>query len=262
MKLTSFIIDLDGTMYRGDTVIPEAPSFIHRLNENNIKYLFYTNCPKKSPQETLSKLRFMSIPAAQGSVINSGILAIEYIEQKYAKNNQIKINILGSEYMKKHASSLGMVVTADNPDCVLIAYSGSITMDEVNRACSQISRGASFFATNPDYSIPADEGFEPHTGAIIEIIKNITGAEPIIVGKPSNHTGVYFKSRFGCGANDICVIGDNLETDMKFARNCGFNSYLVLTGMTSKEYAKQKKEEYDCCFNDLDELYRFIQCGA
>lgn len=159
--------------------------------------------------------------------------------------------------MKKYASSLGMIVTTDSPDCVLIAYSKSITMDEVNEACSQISRGASFFATNPDYSIPADEGLELNTGAIIEIVRNITGTEPIVVGKPSDQTGLHFISRFEFGANGICVIGDNLKTDMKFARNCGFEAYLVLTGMTSMECAKQNKEEYDYCFDNVDELYSF-----
>ena len=251
-----YIIDLDGTIYKGNAAFPDAPAFIDGLNKKNISYVFFTNCPEKSPQMTMERLQAMSIPALDGSVINSGVLAVEYIVKKSAKKLPVRVNILGSEYMKTYAESLGLTVTRENPDYVLVAFSGSITIDEIQEACFQIRHGARYIATNPDEAIPAEEGLRFHTGAIIDIIKNNVGAEPLVVGKPSDHMREYFLSRFECRAEDICVIGDRLDTDMKFARNCGFCAYLMLSGMTTEEYAKKNKQYFDMSFNSLSELSR------
>lgn len=35
-----YLIDLDGTLYRGDQVIPGALEFVKRLDEDQIPYLF------------------------------------------------------------------------------------------------------------------------------------------------------------------------------------------------------------------------------
>jgi ribonucleotide monophosphatase NagD (HAD superfamily) len=59
---------------------------------------------------------------------------------------------------------------------------------------------------------------------------------------------------FGCRAEDICVIGDRLDTDMRFARNCGFHACLVLTGITTPRHADSYRKDYDYCFADLREL--------
>ena len=252
--MNCFIIDLDGTVYKGNTALPGAASFIQGLNEKKIKYLFFTNCPEKSPQKTVERLRSMSIPVSDGSVLNSGMLAVEYISQKAKNTSHTKVNILGSQYMKDYAKALGLTVTSDNPDYVLAAFSGSLTIDEIQEACFQISGGASFIATNPDDAIPSEEGMRFHTGAILDIIKNMTGLEPIVVGKPSDHMKEYFLSRFKCSAGDICVVGDRLDTDMKFARNCGFKAFLMLTGMTSIDYAEDSKQYFDHCFHSLNEL--------
>lgn len=255
--MNCYIIDLDGTIYRGNAALPDAAPFIRELNEKDAKYLFFTNCPEKSPQMTERRLRSMSIPAFEGSVLNSGILAVDYIAQKAKSSSHVRVNILGSGYMKSYAQSLGLTVAEDNPDYVLIAFSGKITIDDIQKACFQISRGASFIATNPDDAIPAEEGLKFHTGAILDIIEKTVGRQPLVVGKPSDHMKEYFLSRFKCRAEEICVVGDRLDTDMKFARNCGFKAYLMLTGMTNEEYASAHNECFDKCFKSLSELSRY-----
>ena len=255
--MNCYIIDLDGTIYRGDTALSDASEFVQYLNEKGSKYLFFTNCPEKSPQMTENRLRAMSIPVPEGSVLNSGILSVDYISNKADKTSPVKVNILGSGYMKDYARSLGMVVTRQKPDYVLVAFSCDITVDDLHKACSQIKRGAKFIATNPDDAIPTEEGLQFHTGAIIDIIKKTVGKEPVIVGKPSDHMKDYFLSRFKCVADDICVVGDRLDTDMKFARNSGFKALLMLTGMTCEEYAGKHKEDFDAAFHSLSELRRY-----
>ncbi|MFP5303574.1 hypothetical protein R2R70_20560, partial [Cobetia sp. SIMBA_158] len=61
-KYKGYLIDLDGTMYRGTELIEEAADFIKRLNEKNIPYLFVTNNSSRTPAQVAEKLRKFTIP--------------------------------------------------------------------------------------------------------------------------------------------------------------------------------------------------------
>ncbi len=60
MKINSYggyLIDLDGTIYRGKEKIPAAKRFIERLQEHNIPFLFLTNNTTKTPEDVAKNLR-------------------------------------------------------------------------------------------------------------------------------------------------------------------------------------------------------------
>lgn len=249
-----YIIDLDGTIYRGSNPLPYAADFISRLNDEGIKYVFFTNSPEQNPQAIENLLHSLSIPAQRKRVITSGTLAIEYLVKKTSPKKPVRVNILGSRYLKTQATLCGLMVTQDQPDYVLASFSNDIVMREITKACQQIRMGAKFIATNPDDVIPSDEGLVPHTGAIIYAITCATGVTPFIIGKPSVYLMEYFTAFFGCSADDICVVGDRLDTDMLFAKNCGFQAYLVLTGITSSDHAFACHNDFDRCFENLKEL--------
>ncbi len=40
----------------------------------------------------------------------------------------------------------------------------------------------------------------------------------------------------------MLMIGDNLNTDIKFAHNCGIDSLLVYSGVTSEKQYKEQEE--------------------
>jgi HAD superfamily hydrolase (TIGR01450 family) len=252
--LHCFILDLDGTVYRGNTALPHAAEFISRLNADGSRYVFFTNSPENSPATIERMLHSLSIPALKGSVITSGMLAVDYLAGKAAAGGPLRVNILGSRYVRKLASSSGLTVTAEKPDCVLASFSDAVTMGDIKKACRQIDGGAAFIATNPDDVIPHEDGLVPHTGAILHAITSATGKKPFIIGKPSEYLAAYFTALFGCAAGEICVVGDRLDTDMKFARNCGFRACLVLTGITSSHCADSRRKDFDDCFADLREL--------
>jgi HAD superfamily hydrolase (TIGR01450 family) len=256
-----YIIDLDGTIYCGNKPLPHAAAFISRLNAEGSKYVFFTNSPEKSPKTVERMLLSFSIPVSSGSVITSGTLAIDYLVQKAVTKYSLRVNILGSRYLKTQASSKGLIVTKEKPDYVLVSFSDNITTREVKDACLHINTGSKFIATNPDDVIPHNKGLSPHTGTIIYAVANATGVSPFIIGKPSENLAEYFTTLFECTADNICVIGDRLDTDMKFARNCGFHSFLVLTGVTSPHYANACKKDFDRCFNNLGEFdfYNFTE---
>ena len=59
----AYLIDLDGTMYKGTDEIDGAAQFIDYLNRNEIPHLYVTNNSTKTPDQVVDKLREMKIDA-------------------------------------------------------------------------------------------------------------------------------------------------------------------------------------------------------
>ncbi|MBT8860934.1 HAD family hydrolase, partial [Lactobacillus delbrueckii subsp. bulgaricus] len=51
-----FLIDLDGTIYRGKETIESGVRFVKRLDEAGLDYLFLTNNTTRTPQMVADKL--------------------------------------------------------------------------------------------------------------------------------------------------------------------------------------------------------------
>lgn len=256
--MSCYIIDLDGTIYQGRAALPCAAEFIEYLNRTGQDYRFLTNAPERTPARIEQMLRRIGIPAGSGSVITSGILAVDLVRELAQKKEPPRTAVLGTPFLKKYAELCGLNVTNQNAEFLLLSFSETLTMGDVRLACSLIRRGAGFVATNPDDLIPGEEGPVPHLGGIIQAITAATGIRPLIAGKPSGRLRRYFTDLFGCSADEIRVVGDRLDTDMTFARNCGFEAWLLLTGSTGAETASSHKEGYDRCFEGIPEMMKEI----
>ena len=252
--MACYLIDLDGTIYCGPQPLPYAGAFIQRLNRAQCPYRFLTNAPERSPRLVERELRRMGVPARKGSVLSAGVLAIEYLTQQRPQDRPLRVYLLGNRYIRRLASLKGLLLTDQEPDWVMVSFGEEVTIGEIRQACRLIRRGVKFLATNPDPLIPSADGLMPHTGAILGAIAQATGVEPLMIGKPSNSLGAAFTQLFGCKPQDIRVIGDRLDTDMAFARSCGFEAWLMLTGSTGPEEAFAAREQFDRSFSSMEEL--------
>jgi ribonucleotide monophosphatase NagD (HAD superfamily) len=88
-------------------------------------------------------------------------------------------------------------------------------------------------ATNPDRSFPAPGALWPGAGALLAVITETTGADAEVVGKP--FAPLFEAARARAGATSPLVIGDRLDTDIEGARALGWDSMLVLTGVSTRE---------------------------
>src|SRR5699024_5989630 len=75
----AYLIDLDGTMYKGNEKIDGAAQFIEYLNKHQIPHLFVTNNSTKEPSDVAEKLKVMGIDATADEVVTSALATAEYI---------------------------------------------------------------------------------------------------------------------------------------------------------------------------------------
>ena len=114
---------------------------------------------------------------------------------------------------------------------VLQGYGPTVAWADLAEAAYAVQAGAVWVATNVDATLPTARGLAPGNGTLVEAVRQATGVEPLVVGKP--HTPLYDLSAqvLGVGPEQTLAIGDRLDTDIAGANAAGMPSLLVLTGV-------------------------------
>src|SRR5690606_11564300 len=115
--------------------------------------------------------------------------------------------------------------------------------------------GATYVQTNPDLLLPSDDGFMPGAGSLGAAIQAASGADPIVIGKPSTIIMEDAIRILDMPRDRIWVVGDNAATDIKAGHAARCRTALVLTGLTTHHNKQQLLEragvEPDLIYDDL-----------
>ena len=227
MKKT-FLLDLDGTLYAGSTPLPYAPQFIAHLNKHGHKYMAITNCPSKTAAQVSQKLTGMDIAIAPDRILTSGIATAKYLQGKIKT-----AYVLGTAALQQELTDHGIQLTDQSPDAVVIGYDTGLTYETLTRACVLVNEGAALYATNHDNTIPYDGKRIPHTGPIAKAVEIATGKKCIYIGKPELYMFDIAMEILQADRANCVMVGDRLDTDVQFAKNCGIEAYWISGGSSA-----------------------------
>lgn len=259
LNAKALLIDLDGTIYHGNRAIDGADRLIDYLKEHNIPYRFVTNNSSSSPERVSDRLREMGIAAEPGDVCTSAQAAAAYVA---AEKPGASVHVIGEDGLKEALHDAGLASGASHPDYVVQGIDREFTYEKAAMAVERIRGGAVYVLTNPDLLLPSDGGFIPGAGSIGAMLAAASGAEPILIGKPSSILMDYALQQLGVKAEETCVVGDNLATDIAAGIAAGCATVLVLTGLTTRDnydmYANKAGCRPDWICDDLPGLITFI----
>lgn len=227
-----YLIDLDGTMYRGNAKIDSAVRFVNKLATLRIPYLFVTNNSSQTPEQVANKLTNFGVPAKPELVITSSLATASYIRQKSQQASIYMIGETGLETALKN-QRLSLVDERD-VDYVVIGIDRKLSYEKLAKACLAIRSGATFISTNADKAIPTERGLIPGNGALTAVISASTGVEPTFIGKPERIIIDQALERLQVDKHETIMVGDNYETDIRAGMNAGIDTMLVHTGVTNK----------------------------
>lgn len=96
---------------------------------------------------------------------------------------------------------------------------------------------AMLVATNEDaYDlVGADARHLPGNGSLVKALEYCSQRKAINVGKPSVILAQLLEEEYGLNLERTLIVGDRLDTDIKFGKDCGMKSALVLTGCTTAD---------------------------
>jgi 4-nitrophenyl phosphatase len=123
----------------------------------------------------------------------------------------------------------------DNVGIVLAGLDFHVNYLKLSHAYHYLARGAKFLVTNTDSTLPSNHTFFPGAGSISIPLINMTRQQPIALGKPSQAMMDSIEGKFQFDRKRTCMVGDRLDTDIRFGIEGKLGGTLaVLTGVSKK----------------------------
>lgn len=255
-KVRGYILDMDGVLYRGDTVIPGVQQFLEALDASGIKYTMATNNSTNSQLDYVAKLERMGISVPEESIFTSAVATATYLRSTYPEGT--RVYVVGMSALRQAIFGDGYFFPAEtNADVVVSGADFELVYKSLRTACLAIRGGADYVATNADTTFPTEVGLIPGSGAIVAALVAASGVEPTIVGKPSPVMVESCLTAMGCSADEAVMLGDRLDTDILAGQRAGTHTLMVLTGVHTPADVRQMGIEPDLILDTLDPLTRF-----
>ncbi len=221
-----FLCDMDGVLYRGSSVIPENVDVLLHLQRLGKRIRFLTNNSTRTPSQYRERLAGMGFDVGEGDVITSGVATARFLKGEGIR----RVYVVGSPALREVIRAEGVKVTHRTPEAVVVGMDPNFNYVKLKRAASHVYTGALFIGTNPDTSLPVEDGVLPGAGAMLSAISSASGRDPdLVIGKPNPR--IFEMATYDLRGSKVLVIGDRLNTDVLGGRRAGFDTLLVLTGV-------------------------------
>lgn len=251
-RIELFLLDMDGTFYLGDSLLPGALDFIETVRDQKRRFLFLTNNSSKGNKQYVAKLRRLGVNVELDDVFTSGEATAIFTKQRYGN---ARVFIIGTDSLAETFENYGHTVTKTDPQVVILGYDTQINYEKLSLGCLFIRKGLDYIATHPDINCPSPEGPLPDAGSFIALIEKSTGRKPdFIVGKPNPLMLQMIVEKTGVKPEHIAMVGDRLYTDMEFAKRSGILSILVLSGETNSQDLAKVERKPDIVLQNIGEL--------
>jgi NagD protein len=251
-------LDMDGTIYKGNTVFSATSPFLELLRGAGIGYTFLTNNPSQNNSDYQAKLLRLGICIEPEQLYTSTQATIDFLRRNRPATN--RLFVLGTPALGEAFAAAGFTLLPDDPatqpDAVIVGFDTTLTYRRLCRAAWWIVKGVPYFATNPDCVCPTDEPTVlVDCGAITAALEKATGRPPsAVLGKPDVAMLEGILRRHALQPRQLAMVGDRLYTDMVMARRIGALGVLVLTGEATAEQAAACNPPPDLVVPGLTEL--------
>lgn len=233
--MTSFVLDLDGVIWRGRQPIRGSAAAVADLRAAGHQVLFVTNNSSARIADVEAKLADQGIPAVGAVVSSAGAVAalVEPDQRVLCCGGPGLVEALldrGAKLQRPGAEMGAAELEAGEVDVVVVGYHRDFDYQAMAAAATAVRRGARLLASNDDATYPSDEGLLPGSGAILASIERASGQAAVVAGKPYPPMVAAVRARCDEGEG-VVVVGDRLDTDGALARALGWPFWLVLSGV-------------------------------
>lgn len=251
-----FLFDAYGVLFDGNKALPGARDALEFLRESRTPFFILTNDASKSTEFACDLYNKCGIPVTQDAIISSGMLVTDFFNAHALDGAETLI--LGPEraygYVTDAGGSILPFTKNARPDVIVILddkseasfHESMQTLITVLLKTYSEGKEPHLLLANPDLIYPSGEGtFNFAAGSIAAMLEKIlalqfpnsVAPEFVRVGKP--YLPIFEKALTRYPATNPVMIGDQLFTDIKGAKEANIYAGLVLTGVTSYDTALQ-----------------------
>ena len=236
MKI-GYLIDMDGVIYRENQLIPGAAEFVQALSATGTPFLFLTNNSAPTPEDLAVRLRHLGIPGLSARhFYTSALNTADFLSET---DPSCTVFVIGEGGILTALHECKIANDTIWPSYVVVGE-GATTMEKLSKAHECLEKSARLLATNPDNWCPvSSEKTRPGAGATAAFLEASSGRRAYYLGKPNGY--MFHRARLKLNeaaralVEQVVMIGDTMETDIRGAVEAGMHSFLVLTGSTQLE---------------------------
>jgi 4-nitrophenyl phosphatase len=241
--LRGVVLDMDGTLVLGDrnnrglTPLPGALELLTTLHELGVPFCIFTNGTVKTPAECADALRQIGFPVTADHVLTPASTAVDV----FTRAGHRRVMVLGGKGITEPLEAAGIETLPPlreaGCDAVMAGwFRQELTFDALEAACFAVFGGADFYSASQSLFFATAEGKSLGTSrAISAVVRDVTGCDVNVVGKPSLQALETAARRLGLAAADLAVVGDDPELEVPMAHAGGATAIAVHTGIGHAE---------------------------
>ncbi|MDQ1350657.1 MAG: hypothetical protein QG657_959 [Acidobacteriota bacterium] len=251
-----FIIDIEGVLIRGDTLIPPALKTIAALKRAKKRLVFLSNISDLTREEITGKLRSHGFEIDAHEVMTSAYATGLYLKERYpGKKN---VFLIGTSSFKRELSNNGFTVTGDSEEAeaVVVGLDYELNYQNICAAAKAIKNGKIFIASNLAKIKLTGDGHTIGPGFTVKGLEYVTNRQAELVGKPSKFMFEQAIGQLSLKPINVLTVGDKLEQDIYGGYAVGTRTCLVLSGAATKDDVLNQCKDYrpDYVMVDISEL--------
>lgn len=220
--LKAILFDISGVLHVDKQPIPGAVETVSKLHQAGVPMRFVTNTSRSTSQNILSSLKNMGFIVEPSDVFTAPVAVKQVCQQRGLRPYCLIHPDLEPEFAEIDQHDPNAVILADAAD--------RFDYTHLNQAFSLLINGAPLLGIGRNRYFKSGGKLQLDAGPFIQALEYAADVKAEILGKPDPgffHAAV---SSLGCKADEVLMIGDDVESDVIGALEAGLQGCLVRTG--------------------------------
>ncbi len=249
-KIKGLLLDLDGVLYVIDKPVPGATETLKKLKKR-FTVRFITNTTTKPRKLVYQKLKNMGFEVKEEEIFSALEATKQFLKEKDSGAFMILTDEALEDMKEIKREPVRYVVVGDARD--------NFTYDNMNRAFRYLIDGAELIAAAKNrYFRDRDGRLSMDCGGFVVALEFASGKEAKLIGKPNKDFFLLAVKTMGLKPEEVAVVGDDIESDVKGGMDAGLKGILVKTGKFTPQDLK-KGIKPDLIVEDINHLLDYIQ---
>ncbi|AKS30684.1 HAD-IIA family hydrolase [Mycolicibacterium goodii] len=236
MAIGGVLFDIDGVLVTSWQPIEGAAGALRVLADKQIARSYLTNTTTKTRVQIAELLTAAGMDVTPDEVITAAVLTAEYVRDRFpgarcflVNSGRIDEDMPGVDVV--YSTEFTGPAAPETPDVVLLGGAGPeyshLTLSWVY---DWMAQGVPVVAMHRSTSWNTTDGLRVDTGMYLIGMEETSGRKATAVGKPAPEGFLAAANRLGVDAEEMYMIGDDLNNDVLAAQVVGMTGVLVRTG--------------------------------
>lgn len=249
VSIKGVLFDLDGVLYVGNTPIAGAIEAVKALRASGLVCCFATNTSTLRLASLQKKINAMGFDVAENEIFSAPQAALQFLRQQ---NNPV-CQLLLAEDVKQDFAEFRQSDT--EPDFIIVGDIGNAwSYPMLNEIFNAMMRGAKLIAIHKNRFWQTEQGLQMDIGAFIDGLEYASAKQAMVIGKPAKDFFQAALSNMQLPAENVVMVGDDIDVDIGGAQLAGMKAVLVRSGKYRQAYVEASPIVPDAIIDSIMDL--------